>query len=853
MRLVSYAPVLLVAGTALALASCSRDRPTAPTFDTDTGSHRLSTQSADSILFGPATYTRDAGEPRTDSASFAARAGDTLSIVITAPVAQGLNATVELNGRRVYASADDGVPSDDHRGDDDHGADDDHHGDGAGDGHGHADEDGRRSHAIRAVARATNTLRIAMTGKPGSALRIVVSVLGAPRPAERRVLTTIYGGSVTGSLPLGAVEYPLGATVRYRFRPRPGFVRMRVVVDGRLASVEGTLRMDRAHWIAASADTVMTLDGTERALSRSLRSLLSSANVREDWVAYQAAIERAASAWGAEADRHLARIELATIDPAADLARLMRLDAALAGMVTSVDPLGGVSAPLRSASRTSSGARALRNAASETEVGAREPTQIMLVNGMLNGEPSFRAHGNQFLALLTGDAGHRFPRDAVGFTSIYNPSFATMDSLSALARVCERIAALAADVGPTPQLPVYAASYLGCLADQVTTQNDFAEMFSWARSAVGHVDPNSAEVNRLATVIWSTLVDSTRHVLIVGHSEGSLMMQLAVQKLRAQAHFNEDSATRCIGTVSVAGVGTANWPLTERHARFVVAQGDLVTLLSGDLRNTRQPIEDDDTRANAAVYARLAAETSHLETLVPWGTKSSIEIHALKRYLQTDGSRIADDLDALYRTCAVGAVDITPSAATVQLHGAYAFKARWTALDRLPLTTTDSVRWSVDSALAHVSSIGRLLAGGSAGTATLQARVRNTIGFATVTISDDSAQSSHAPPAVSVTERTGVLGPFPPGPTVCDVQFMTVAATAAAGASITAVELYTRVTAADTVYYGHGPAPIGEEFQWRMSNCTVGGAPVANATDNWYRLVVTDSRGAITELIGPRP
>ncbi|MHB1313260.1 MAG: hypothetical protein ACYC3L_14690, partial [Gemmatimonadaceae bacterium] len=304
MRLVSYAPVLLIAGTALALASCSRDRPTAPTVDAVAGSRRLSAQSADSVVFGPVTYTRDAGMPRTDSASFVARAGDTLDLVITAQVPQGLNATVELNGRRVYASADDGVPSDDHRsgddhrGDDDHGANDDHRGnddrhaedDHHGDGDGHAGDDGQRSHAIRAVARATNTLRVSMSGKKGSALRIVVSVRRAAPPAERRTLTTIYGGSVAGSIPLGAVDYAPGATVRYRFSPKPGFVRLRVVVDGRVASSEGTLRMDRAHWIAATADTVIALDGTERSLSRSLRSLFSSAKVRADWVAYQAAL-----------------------------------------------------------------------------------------------------------------------------------------------------------------------------------------------------------------------------------------------------------------------------------------------------------------------------------------------------------------------------------------------------------------------------------------------------------------------------------------------------------------------------------------------------------------------------------
>ena len=404
-------------------------------------------------------------------------------------------------------------------------------------------------------------------------------------------------------------------------------------------------------------------------------------------------------------------------------------------------------------------------------------------------------------------------------------------------------------------MSAYGAHYLTCLAGHVTSENDLTEMFRWARDGVGTVDPNSAEVNRLADVVWRYRTRFGRHVLIVGHSEGSLMTQLAIQKLKAQAGFDEDTAVRCVGTVSVAGVGTSNWPLSARHARFVVAKGDLVTLLPGILRNTRPVVEDAATRSVDSAYAALEANGRPIEVMLPMGTYSPSDIHHLSRYLQSEitGPVLKDSLDALYRTCAVGAVTVTPATATVQLFGTYPFNATWRALDGLPLQTTDSVSWSVDSAFATISSAGGLLAGETPGVVSLQAAVRMRTGSASVTITDDSVQATYVPPTVNVTERTGILGPIPPGVTVCDAQFMTIHATAMAGASISSVELYARTTTADTAYYANWSPPLDQEFIWRTSNCSTDGIPRPGDSDNWYRLVVTDSHRKTTELIGPRP
>jgi len=819
MHRLKHVLTFVAAGAALAVASCGRDGPTEPGPESARESLTRRAVTGDSTVFGPATWTRGTGAPRTDSATFGGRDGDTLTLVLSSSAPQGLNAAVTLNGRELYASP-----------------------------RGRALPD-----TLRATARTVNTLRVWMAGKPGSTLGVVVSVRRAAGPVETRVLAAFYGSSVTGTVAAGAAEYPLGATLRYRFAPRPGFERLRVVVDGLAAPDSGTLTMNRAHWMAATADTIIVLDGTEMALSRSLRSLLTSAKVREDWVAYQAALEQAASAWGAEAERHLARMELATIDPAADLRGLIRLDSALAGMEFSLSPTedsiglseSWASSVVRSVSRQS---------ISQPEIVAprREPSQILLVNGILTSESGFRDNTRRLRDYLQADAEQRFPENAVDIANVYNPSIATMDSLFALARMCERHASMTAAYGGADLRSGYAATYFGCLAGQVLTENDFAEMLDWARRAVGYVDPNSVELNRLAKAIWGYLTISQRHVLIVGHSEGSLMTQLAIQKLKSQATFNEDSASQCIGTLSVAGVSTANWPLSSRHSRFIVAKGDLVTLLPGSLRNWRPIMEDDDTRAVDAAYARLVAEGSRREVLLPWATKSPIGIHKLERYIKTDGRIIADSLDALYRTCAVGAVRVAPSAAIVQLFGTATFKATWSALDGRDLTTWDSVQWTVNADLASVSPAGRLLAGGTVGATTLQARVRNVLGLANVTIADDSARAADEPPVVSVSTRMWTEEQAGEDYTlVCTKYGMTISASARSGAAVRSVDVYERRQDNYSEYLAVPGAPLNEEFVYQV-DCVPRPQLLPGSSPpifGWYRVVVTDAYGRITDIL----
>ena len=819
-----------IAGCALLLGSCGREAPTVPPMDSASMERKLRvTAPAPTVVYGPATFTRDNGKPRTDSASFGARAGDTVTFVLTAGGVQGLNATVDVNGTRLFSSSG-----------------------------GRALPD-----SVRVVARETNSLRVWMGGKPGSSLRVVATVPGQPVPVETRVLSVMYESSVLGSGPAGDTALSLGTRVHYRFVPNAGFRQLRVVVDGQLAPDSGTLTMDRAHWIAASADTVIALDQVEQPLAQQLRTVLTSSTPREAWRSYQVAVDQAAATWGADADLHLARIETVTIDPVNDLASLVRLDSALAGMETPIELFPAVSSLREGAAQAAEReSQSSRRAVIAEPSSTREATHILLVNGIITSERGL-VRNVQMLGRRLAENPVRFPPGMTTLSHLYNPSFFNLTDIGRAIYACHSNALRQATARRLTFSQIVSSSsyYLTCLAAMnlgAIHANDFSETLRWSRAASSHDGQVALEVDNLARLVRSYQNDARKHVLIVAHSEGSLMVQLAVQRLKDVYGFDEGTAPRCVGTVSVAGVGTGNWPLSDRHSRFVVATHDFVTFLPGDLGNRRPTTSDADVRAyEAAILGISLFLPASAEVLAAALVLGPIELHALSRYLASAEiwPIISNSLNDLYNTCAAGTVTVAPSAATLQLGGAAGFNATWKAVDGQPLTTTDSVQWSVDSPLARVSEGGRLVAGSDPGTVALQAKVRRTVGTAAIVISDDSARALYAPPVVTVTDRSFSVGPIPPGPTICQMQTITIAASAMPGASIVSAELYTRTTMSpDSVYVEHVRVPLDQEMFWRKTACTIAGVPAPwPNTDNWYRVVVTDSHGLFTSHVGPNP
>lgn len=96
-------------------------------------------------VFGPVTYTRDEGGPLNHTASFAAPAGDTVTLAFSSIATRGLNATVSVNDEVVFASTGDGrgLPA-----------------------------------TVVVVAGTTNIIDVTLAGKPGSSLTVAATRTG---------------------------------------------------------------------------------------------------------------------------------------------------------------------------------------------------------------------------------------------------------------------------------------------------------------------------------------------------------------------------------------------------------------------------------------------------------------------------------------------------------------------------------------------------------------------------------------------------------------------------------------------------------------------------------------------------
>lgn len=210
----------------LVVGSCVRERPTEAS-SAGGQRHAAREAAATTLVFGPIEYTREAGEPRLDTASFPASADDTLTVHLSSTSAQGLNAWVSVNGVRIFES-----------------------------------NPGRRlPDSVLVLAREQNSVEVWLGGKPGSNLVLSITVPKPPTPPvpptppdslpiEYRTLTnTISGGNHwEGELLRGIVVLK--------------FKRQTTLEDKQaaIAAVSGTVVGGRSHGVGEGIYLVRVLD-----------------------------------------------------------------------------------------------------------------------------------------------------------------------------------------------------------------------------------------------------------------------------------------------------------------------------------------------------------------------------------------------------------------------------------------------------------------------------------------------------------------------------------------------------------------------------------------------------------------
>ncbi len=411
-------------------------------------------------------------------------------------------------------------------------------------------------------------------------------------------LTSYVGDGVNPELwPADTSLANPGGSIRYAFAAASGYASLEVFVDGAVAPSSGTVAMTANHWIVARAQPVITLDANEAQLAGKLRALLTSGDPKSAYVDYVNTSAQLEQLWGPDAATHEARVQSATIDPVADSANLRRVDLALAGSSFDVDGQGVMTNSRAPAAKRGFDPR--RSGAVVVPIDTMEETTVYYVNGIFNAVATANYSTGQLRNVL-GTFPSSSPRISLG--SLYNPS--VLWQRQGRARVIERCneqlsidGLLRAGLRPSQLF----SDWMGCAASGYA--RFFHENFDLVEAlrlqdsllansvTVGQSDPVAQD---LATQIGQTL-QAGRHAILVGHSEGSIMAQLVAQVLRNRGTYRPDITPQCLGIVSVAGLTTANWPLSDRYTRFVVAKGDIVTIPPGT--NGKPTIETAQTRA----------------------------------------------------------------------------------------------------------------------------------------------------------------------------------------------------------------------------------------------------------------
>jgi hypothetical protein len=249
-------------------------------------------------------------------------------------------------------------------------------------------------------------------------------------------------------------------------------------------------------------------------------------------------------------------------------------------------------------------------------------------------------------------------------------------------------------------------------------------------------------------------LDRSGTMIVIPHSQGNLMVQEALNRLRDRDPLLQNGATSCIGVVSLAapvsGSYLANaWPTVHGSVlKRLVMRGDIILMLG---LNGRFPL---DTQLSREAERKINALKIGAWLTSPFTGGISLlaykiyylaqrgKLHLTTSYLDRRGARVAiktaltsnyNTLSTLPGCTEVAAVEVSPATATILAD----------ATTQLSATTRDAagnvltgrmITWtSSDPSVVTVSAAG-LVTGVATGTVTVTATSEGKSGTASVTV-----------------------------------------------------------------------------------------------------------------------
>jgi hypothetical protein len=205
------------------------------------------------------------------------------------------------------------------------------------------------------------------------------------------------------------------------------------------------------------------------------------------------------------------------------------------------------------------------------------------------------------------------------------------------------------------------AKYAGCKGVRFVrsiTSADIVESATIRAQLALHLPSTNPDVDSLSRLIKAYRLNDA-HVLLVGHSEGTLVDAQAVQRLPAIEGHALQMANRCVAAIALAPPGDrATYDLDDNHLAGFLARNDIIhiTLPTGWGADIDFPGARDADSAVAASSFPLLTKF-----------KTAYEIHSvITTYLTGEISdQVFAQLAELHRECVMGSAEITLSASTV--------------------------------------------------------------------------------------------------------------------------------------------------------------------------------------------
>jgi hypothetical protein len=476
----------------------------------------------------------------------------------------------------------------------------------------------------------------------GSTLPIRFRIV-APVVKDYR-LKVLLGPGVLGSPATSDSYRTPGERIGYSFDLAPGYENLRVLFDGEYVQPSGTITMDRAHLLSATADVTVALPPGGDMLLESAKEILTSGQPVE---AYQKYLDQATDlveqVGEVEAARRLAIISYVAYDPVRDAEALVRVDAALAGHTFVVqrgsNSLGGLRLGRRSA--------AAANAANAT---------VYYVNGILNDFASARV-STAVLERIVHEA--NLP-SAPEVRLLYNRTYsAQMTPLQVRTTLCLQDLARAEPFIGDLSMDFRYLRCLGDYAQYFATNFDLTEsirqvlQLTGATSYVSEADAQAFSRTLRRDVDWG------RKVVLVPHSQGNLMSQQTLHLLTSELGSG-GSKLPCLGVVSLAAPLSENWSVADTALIGIAVKGDIILTLGMNhfprietalsRQADREIAELESLSSVVGVGATIVAKLRRIR----WGLRLHAAVDSYMQSSETRGRIRTGIGDLAQRDCAGG-------------------------------------------------------------------------------------------------------------------------------------------------------------------------------------------------------